>query len=96
MKNKYTTEIVIGIFEADNLVGVLDMVKDFPVKGELILGLLMFDPAMTNRGLRGKMHKCVIEWATNLHFDKLRIDVAGDNQESYDFWKNIGLPIKST
>jgi hypothetical protein len=83
-------KIVMGVFEDANLIGVLDMVKDFPVKGELILGLLMFDPAMTGRGLRGKTHNCVIKWAANLHFEKLRIDVAGDNLESYEFWKNIG------
>lgn len=86
----YEDKFVLGIFEEGNLIGVLDMVKDFPVAGELILGLLMFDPAVTGRGLRGKTHQCVIRWAKKHGFEKLRLDVDGDNKESYEFWKNIG------
>lgn len=86
----YDDKYVIGIFENNLLIGVLDMVKDFPVKGELILGLLMFDPEVTGRGLRGKTHRCVIRWAKKEGFEKLRLDVDGDNRESYEFWKNIG------
>lgn len=87
---KYEDKILLGIFENSNLVGVLDMVKDFPVKGELILGLLMFDPKVTDKGLRGKIHDCIIDWAINNGFDKLRLDVAADNQASYNFWKKLG------
>lgn len=81
---------VLGLFERDFLIGVLDMVRDFPVKGELILGLLMIDPDVTGRGLRGKMHSCVINWARRQGFQKLRIDVTAENEESLEFWENIG------
>jgi hypothetical protein len=86
----FEDKFVLGIFDDSNLIGVLDMVRDFPVKGELILGLMMFDPTFTGKGLRKKIHDCIIKWATNQKFDKLRLDVTADNSESYDFWKNIG------
>lgn len=86
----YDDKYVIGIFEQEQLVGVLDMVRNFPVEGELILGLLMFDPKYTGLGLRGKIHQCIIRWAKGQGFVKLRLNVEGENKESYSFWKNIG------
>ncbi|MCT4594548.1 MAG: GNAT family N-acetyltransferase [Anaeromicrobium sp.] len=88
---KYSDKFVFGVFNKKSyLVGVVDIVKDYPVKGEYMLGLMLIDPIERGRGLGKKLHHFLIEWSINLEADKLRIGVVEKNYKAYEFWKSRG------
>lgn len=94
----YDDKFVFGIFN-DNarLVGVIDLVRNYPVEGEWIIGLLMIDPIERGKGLGKEVHNRIKEWALKSKAEKLRIGVVEDNEEAYHFWSKLGyLEIKRT
>jgi GNAT superfamily N-acetyltransferase len=86
-KDKY----VLGVFNSnDLLVGIVDIVKDYPVEKEWIIGLLMIDPSERRIGLASKVHDFLVEWTTCMGAEKLRIAVAEQNVDAMKFWVSLG------
>lgn len=86
-KNKH----VFGCFNEQNLlIAVMDILADYPVKDEWIIGLLMIDPTERKRGLGKLLHKFIMDYALKNKADKLRIGVALENTKAYSFWKSLG------
>lgn len=84
-------KFVLGVFNQNyELVGVIDMVKDYPDRGEWIIGLLMIQPEERTKGLGRKIHDGLIQWASNSGANKLRIGVVEDNHNAYRFWRKLG------
>src|SRR6266704_116523 len=49
---EYDDKFLLGIFAGpQELVGVLDVIRDYPAQGEWWLGVLMLDPARRGQGL---------------------------------------------
>lgn len=93
LKDKHT----LGIFQDTNLVGVIDLVEDYPNKYEWIIGLLLIDPVMRGKGLGQKIHKILMDIAKEGKAEKLRICVVEQNKHALEFWKKIGYQeIKRT
>ena len=87
MKDKY----VFGVYkERDVLIAVIDMVKDYKVVGEWIMGLLMIDPRERGNSLGRKLHKLIISWVSKENGRKLRIGVVEENHKGYKFWREMG------
>lgn len=88
---EYIDKFVLGIFNQNSeLIGVIDMVKDYPDRGEWIIGLLMMQPEERSKGLGRKIHDCLIGWASKSGANKLRIGVVEDNHNAYEFWRRLG------
>lgn len=88
---KLTDKFNYGIFDKNNnLVGVIDLIKDFPTKGEFMLGLLEFVPAVRHQGLGKAVHKILIEKVRDLGAKSLRIGVLEVNNSAIKFWKSLG------
>lgn len=87
----YKDKFVLGVFNQNSdLVGVIDVVKDYPDKGEWMIGLLMIDPMERCKGLGRSIHNGLIKWASKSKADKLRIGAAEDNYKSICFWSKLG------
>lgn len=88
---EYKDKFVVGVCNQNaELVGVIDMVRDYPEKGEWMIGLLMIDPAERNNGLGRRIHQHLVEWASKSNGDKLRIGVVEGNHRAYFFWQKLG------
>ncbi len=97
LKDKY----VFGVFnEKDVLIAVIDLVKDYKVIGEWIIGLLMIDPSERGNGLGRKIHELIMNWVSKEKGRKLRIGVVEENYRGYQFWREMGYfeidRVKST
>src|SRR6266511_1225312 len=56
-------KFVIGLFDAPgHLVGVLDVIRDFPKAGEWYLGLLLFEPTLRGKKLGDRVYHRLEEW----------------------------------
>jgi len=87
LKDKY----VFGVFDKNNiLIAVLDMVKDFKVQGEWMIGLLMIDPKERGKKLGTKIHSLIKNWVADNGGSSLRIGVIEENQRGLNFWLGLG------
>jgi len=92
----YEDKFVLGIYKNRNeLVGIIDIVKNFPVDGEWMLGLLLIEPEERNNGLGKLIHEALVQWAITLGSKSFRIGVIEDNYKGKKFWGDLGyLKIK--
>lgn len=82
---------VFGCFNENNLlVAVIDILANYPDKGEWIIGLLLIDPKERRQGLGKLLHKFIKDYALMSMADKLRIGVVEENAKAYAFWKDLG------
>lgn len=81
---------VIGLFGPE-LVGVVDVVRDWPRAGTWIIGLLLLDPAARRRGLGARTVSAIDAWAARSGADRLRIAVVLANAGGLKFWQALGF-----
>lgn len=87
IKDKY----VLGVFAGEeNLVAVIDLIKDYPEAGEWIIGLMMIEPGERGKGLGRRLHEFLVEKILTEGHRKLRIGVVEDNKKGFAFWKSLG------
>lgn len=91
----YEEKYVLGIFKDKNLVAIVDLVRDYPDKGEWIFGLLLIHPRERRKGLGEKINGLISNMVKDNKGTKLRIGVVEDNSKALNFWRNIGyLEVK--
>lgn len=87
----YSDKHVFGCFnEGGTLIAIVDIVSDYPSKGEWIIGLLMIDIAERGKGLGKTLHEYAKDYALMYGANKLRIGVVEENRKAYSFWSSLG------
>ncbi len=89
---EYDDKFLLGIFAGpQKLIGVLDVIRDYPTQGEWWLGVLMLDPAQRGKGLGESVCRAVEQWATNAGAHYIRLAVSTQNTRAHQFWKRVGF-----
>ncbi|MFL0197122.1 GNAT family N-acetyltransferase [Clostridium sp. WILCCON 0269] len=87
----YEDKFVLGVFKDNNeLIGIIDIVRNFPDIGEWMIGLMLIAPEERGNGLGKKIHKAVALWAIKLGAKFFRIGVIADNYKGINFWHGLG------
>ena len=87
----YEDKFVLGIYKYVNeLIGIIDIVKNFPVNGEWMLGLLLIEPEERGKGLGKLIHEALVQLAITLGAKSFRIGVIEDNHKGKKFWSEMG------
>jgi RimJ/RimL family protein N-acetyltransferase len=87
----YQDKFVLGIYKFDNkLVGIVDIVRNFTIVGEWMLGLMLIEPQERGNGLGKIVHEALVEWAINLGAKSFRIGVIKENNRGINFWSALG------
>lgn len=87
----YEDKYVLGIFRYDNkLVGIVDIVKDFPDNSEWMIGLMLIEIDERGNGLGRIVHEELKKWAADLGAKSFRIGVVTENYKGMKFWSNLG------
>lgn len=81
---------VLGVFDPE-LVGVAEIVRDWPRARTWNVGLLMFDPAVRRRGAGTIAMRVIDRWAGASGADRLRISVMPVNTPALAFWHALGF-----
>jgi GNAT superfamily N-acetyltransferase len=86
LKDKY----LYGVFENSSLIAAIDVVSDYPKKGEWIIGLLLIHPKERKIGLGKRIHNIIEEIAKNKGAEKLRIGIVEQNAKVLGYWSKMG------
>lgn len=82
---------VFGCFNELNLLtAVIDILADYPNKGEWMIGLLMIHPKERGTGLGKVLHEFIKDYVLMYKAHKLRIGVILENTNAIGFWKSLG------
>lgn len=86
----YEDKFVLGIYKFDELIGIVDIIKDFPTVGEWMIGLMFIEPEARGNGLGKRVHDALVGWVKNLGAKSFRIGVIEDNYKGINFWSGLG------
>ena len=86
----YEDKFILGIYKFDELVGIVDIIKDFPTIGEWMLGLMIIEPEERGNGLGKIVHEALIGWAIDFGAKSFRIGVIEYNYNGIKFWSSLG------
>lgn len=84
-------DFVIGLTQqGDELVGIIDIVKDYPEAGCWFLGWLLLRPAHRNLSHGQAVHRDLAEWARGRGAKRLQLGVVDRNPAGLRFWERLG------
>lgn len=88
----YEDKFLIGLFTADNeLIGVLDAIRDYPQAKEWYLGLLLLEPEQRGHSLGEQVYHAFERWIAQQGAEAVRLTVAEQNERAYRFWQRLGF-----
>lgn len=83
-------KFVLGIFYKDQLIGIIDLVRNFPIIGQWIIGLFLLKKKERGKGLGKLVHNALSEIVLKSTGKSLRIGVSKENVNGLNFWGNLG------
>lgn len=90
----YIDKINIGVYNSSNdIVGFVDLIKDYPNIGNWIIGLLLITPGERRSGLGKIIHNEILNIIIKNHGEKISLGVILENEGGLLFWKSIGYSI---
>jgi len=92
---KPADKYVFGFRDPDGrLVGVLDIVRDYPGPGDWYLSLLLFGPASRGRRYGEGVYRWVAGWVSAEGGRAVHLVVTEDNPGAIRFWRRMGFQVK--
>lgn len=89
-----TARSTLGIMQANQMVGVVDMLRGFPNPSTVHIGLVMLSEKYQGKGLGratlAAIQRYVSQWP-DIH--TLRISVVDTNREVLAFWQKMGFTL---
>lgn len=84
-------KLVLGLYDGPCLVGVVDLLKDFPTPGVWYLGLLLIEPARRRAGIGAALVTALSHWIVDQGGSALRLVVLDQNAAGHRFWTRQGF-----
>lgn len=82
----------LGIYSPDGeMIGYLDLVRDFPFVGEWQIGLLMLDPAVRGAGLGERVCRAAEGWVAEQGGRSISLGVLEHAAGAERFWRRMGF-----
>lgn len=88
-------KFVFGLYEdgTKELVGVIDIVRNWPTRDEWIIGTFLLEPTRRNTGLGARVHRDLEQWVRGQGATGLRLVVQVQNPAGLRFWQRQGYTI---
>jgi ribosomal protein S18 acetylase RimI-like enzyme len=88
-------KFVVGLFDAPgHMIGVLDVLRDYPRPADWFLGLLMFRTGWRGRGLGERVYRRLEEWVRASGGKAIHLVVQEQNPDALRFWQRMGFVVK--
>jgi RimJ/RimL family protein N-acetyltransferase len=84
-------KLVLGLFDGPCLIGVLDLLKDYPADGTWYLGLMLIEPARRREGLGTAVFEALQGWVADQGGRAIRLAVIAENAAGERFWDRLGF-----
>ncbi|UUV18362.1 GNAT family N-acetyltransferase [Fusobacteria bacterium ZRK30] len=89
-EKEFKDKFVLGVFYREELVGIIDLIKDYPVIDQWIIGLFLLKEKNRNKGVGKIVHNALIEMVLKGSGKSLTLGVVKDNIKGLKFWENLG------
>ena len=84
---------VFKIVGDERVVGLVDILKNYPDNETWMIGLLLVTPEYRGCGVGGRVHEEIKSMAVNNKIKKLRIGVLEENFRGRQFWRGLGYKL---
>ena len=84
-------KLVMGLYDGPCLIGVLDLLKDYPSEGIWYLGLMLIEPARRRDGLGSALFEALGGWVAGQGGQVMRLAVIEQNAAGPRFWTRQGF-----
>lgn len=92
-KDVKSDKILTGIYSNKVLIGIIDLIKDYPEDGVWTIGYLLIHPTYRNQ----KIGSDIIDAISRMkNIKKLRCVVQSQNPRALRFWQKLGFIATST
>jgi len=91
----YRGLLIYGIYSRQSeLIGVLELIRDYPKPEEWWLALLMLDPAARNHGLGARVCESTVDWIAQEGGRAVWLGAQETNGNAQRFWSRMGFVEK--
>ncbi|OJV62037.1 MAG: hypothetical protein BGO41_01535 [Clostridiales bacterium 38-18] len=88
----FEDKINLGIFNiAEDLVGFVDLIRNYPQNGTWYIGLLLIDSKARRNGLGKYIIHEIIKMVKKDSGEKIKIGVLIENESALKFWESMGF-----
>ncbi|EUJ33822.1 GNAT family acetyltransferase [Listeria floridensis FSL S10-1187] len=94
-KTRFDKFVIAILDDNEEAIGLVDVLADFPRKGQWMIGLLLLVPEVRQTGMGRVLHQVIKEWAEDGGADSLRIGVLKENSNAREFWEHLGYQFDS-
>ncbi len=92
-KDVKSDKILTGIYSNNILIGIIDLIKDYPEDGVWTIGYLLIHPHYRNQKIGSNIISAL---SKQTDIKKLRCVVQAQNPRALNFWENLGFIITSS
>ncbi len=90
----YEDKLLLGVFGSDQgLIGIADLIRDYPTPGTWTVGLLFLDPSVRGDGLGQELYSALERWAAAQGAQELRLGVVEQNEGARRFFERVGFDV---
>ena len=89
--NKDEDKFSIGLFRKENLIGVIEGIKNCPDEGSWFIGQMLVDIKKRSSGLGASFFDEFQGWAQDIRVERLWLAVMSKNVLAEKFWKRRGF-----
>jgi len=87
-------KLIFGIYSDEKLVGLADIIKNYPQDATWWLGLFLIAESNRESGIGKLAHEQLIQYSKNEGAVEIRLGVDQKNIEAVKFWEKVGYTIK--
>lgn len=84
-------KVLLGIYDAEKLIGIIDCIMGFPSDRTCMIGLLLIDRQYRKMGIGQSAFDHIQALAQNQQMEVLRIGVIESNSNANHFWSKAGF-----
>ncbi|MFN7709551.1 MAG: GNAT family N-acetyltransferase [Holosporales bacterium] len=89
-------KVVLGLFHQDQVIGMIDLIRDYPEDGTWTIGYLLIHSNYRNLGLGQKWVRQMATILKDLGAQKLRCVVQQQNPRALHFWQQLGFAVQAS
>jgi ribosomal protein S18 acetylase RimI-like enzyme len=90
-KNPEKDKVVLGIYKQDQIIGLIDLIQDYPIINTWTIGYFLIHPDFRSQNIGTKFMEDLEKCLQKDKIHKLRCVVQNQNPRALSFWLNKGF-----
>lgn len=87
---------VLGIYEQEKLIGMIDLLQNYPIDGTWMIGYLLIHPDYRGKHIGSRLMQSLCKILKEKGILRLRCIVQDENPKALAFWLNNGFVIEKS